>query len=85
MAGDLTAVAPAHDDRSGAYPICPACGWDEHDDWHHCLDDKGGLPSGKLECGCGAVFSIKSYSPGWWTSHLVSLPPVLGEEDDAAA
>lgn len=37
----------------GSGPICPRCGWDQHDDWWHCLSV---TKRGRLKCECGLFY-----------------------------
>ncbi len=41
--------------RVGEGPVCPRCGWDQFDDWHHALKQEKPwqTPHGHLDCECG--------------------------------
>lgn len=47
-------------------PLCPACGCDYTDDWHHSLNGQIGLTAtGSNRCeGCGKFYSFSVYIDG---------------------
>lgn len=59
-------------------PVCPHCGEDGFDDWHHepSLKVVGISLSGRLKChGCGKFFSVEQYGDGQVHSTAMSARP----------